>query len=44
MKAAFYHENGPPTDVADRLNASFPVYLIKAMHQRVIKQVAEADK
>jgi cation diffusion facilitator CzcD-associated flavoprotein CzcO len=33
-----------PTDVADRLNASFPNHLLKLVHQRVTKDIAEADK
>ncbi|EPQ61348.1 flavin-containing monooxygenase, partial [Gloeophyllum trabeum ATCC 11539] len=39
-----YSENAPPTDVADRINASFPNPLMKLMHQRVVKDIAEADK
>ncbi|TFK48079.1 FAD/NAD(P)-binding domain-containing protein [Heliocybe sulcata] len=41
---AIYSENGPPTDVADRINASYPNPLMKLMHQRLVKDIAEADK
>ncbi|KIJ68134.1 hypothetical protein HYDPIDRAFT_107789 [Hydnomerulius pinastri MD-312] len=41
---ALFWEGGPPTDVADRVNASFPNHLLKLVHQRVTKQIAEADK
>ncbi|KAH7913460.1 hypothetical protein BJ138DRAFT_1146035 [Hygrophoropsis aurantiaca] len=41
---ALYWEGGPPTDVADRINASYPNHLIKLVHQRVTRQIAEADK
>ncbi|KII91612.1 hypothetical protein PLICRDRAFT_38413 [Plicaturopsis crispa FD-325 SS-3] len=39
-----YVENGPPTDVADRLHASFPNNLLKLMHKRMTDEIAEADK
>ncbi|KAI9507262.1 FAD/NAD-P-binding domain-containing protein, partial [Russula earlei] len=39
-----YHEGGPPPDVADRLNASFPNYLLKPLHQRVVVDIAEKDR
>ncbi|KAI6145594.1 FAD/NAD(P)-binding domain-containing protein [Pisolithus tinctorius] len=39
-----YLENGPPTDIADRINASFPNFLLKLVHQRVVKGLAEADR
>ncbi|KAH7914109.1 hypothetical protein BJ138DRAFT_1144421 [Hygrophoropsis aurantiaca] len=39
-----YWEGGPPTDIADRVNASFPNHLMKLMHQRITKSTAEADK
>ncbi|KAI6046376.1 FAD/NAD(P)-binding domain-containing protein, partial [Pisolithus marmoratus] len=39
-----YCENGPPTDIADRINASFPNFLLKLVHQRVAKDLAEADR
>lgn len=42
--AAFYAENGPPTDVADRLSASYPNKFVKLLHQRLTKAIAEADK
>ncbi|KAG6333167.1 hypothetical protein ID866_5922 [Astraeus odoratus] len=39
-----YREGGPPTDLADRLNASLPYHAGKLTFQRVTKSVAEADK
>ncbi|KAI6029336.1 FAD/NAD(P)-binding domain-containing protein [Pisolithus microcarpus] len=39
-----YSENGPPTDIADRINLSFPNAIVKLLHQRVAKVIAEADK
>lgn len=33
-----------PTDVADMINASFPNHLLKHMHKRVTKDIADADK
>ncbi|KAG6374832.1 FAD/NAD(P)-binding domain-containing protein [Boletus reticuloceps] len=41
---ALYWEGGPPTDVADRVNASYPAHVAKLVHQRVTKDIAEADK
>ncbi|KAI6115931.1 FAD/NAD(P)-binding domain-containing protein [Pisolithus sp. B1] len=41
---ALYSENGPPTDLADRLSLSFPNAIVKLLHQRVTRVVAEADK
>ncbi|KAI0055332.1 FAD/NAD(P)-binding domain-containing protein [Artomyces pyxidatus] len=40
----FYYEGGPTPDVADRLNGSFPNYLAKLVHQRVVKTIAEKDR
>ncbi|KAH8111482.1 FAD/NAD-binding domain-containing protein [Phellopilus nigrolimitatus] len=34
----------PPTDIADRIFASYPSNLILLVHQRVVKDVAEDDK
>ncbi|KAH7888534.1 FAD/NAD(P)-binding domain-containing protein [Phlebopus sp. FC_14] len=39
-----FWEGGPPTDIADRVNASYPNKLVKLLHQRVAKDVADADK
>ena len=39
-----YAEDGPPTDIADRLAVSFPLLLAFMLHQRVVRQVAAADK
>ncbi|KAG1812186.1 WD40-repeat-containing domain protein [Suillus subaureus] len=39
-----FWEGGPPTDIADRVNASYPYLLLKLMHQRVTKDIAQADK
>lgn len=43
LLGGLYHE-GADTDRADRINASFPNMLTKLMHQRVVKDIAEADK
>ncbi|KIM76995.1 hypothetical protein PILCRDRAFT_796588 [Piloderma croceum F 1598] len=40
---ALYSEDAPPTDIADRISASFPNKLIKSMSQRLTKRLAEAD-
>ncbi|TDL21200.1 FAD/NAD(P)-binding domain-containing protein [Rickenella mellea] len=39
-----YTEDGPPTDIADRISASFPVPFLKLMAQRLTSVIAEADK
>ncbi|KAH9979203.1 hypothetical protein BJV74DRAFT_858549 [Russula compacta] len=39
-----YYEGGPSPDVADRINASFPNYLQKPLHQRIVKDIAHEDK
>ncbi|KAI6046378.1 FAD/NAD(P)-binding domain-containing protein, partial [Pisolithus marmoratus] len=44
LTGELYHENGYPTDIADRINASFSNFLLKLMHQRMAKDLAEADK
>lgn len=41
---SIFWEGGPPTDVADRVSASYPNSLIKLVHQRVTKDIADADK
>jgi hypothetical protein len=39
-----YSENAPPTDVADRLSASFSHHLSIGLSQRRTKKIAEMDK
>jgi len=39
-----YYEGGPSPDVADRLNASLPIYLQKPLHQRIVKDIADKDR
>ncbi|KAF9459685.1 hypothetical protein BDZ94DRAFT_1380914 [Collybia nuda] len=39
-----YSEGGPPSDVADRLNASFPNFMSIGVAQRTTKIIAELDK
>ncbi|KAJ7055859.1 hypothetical protein C8F01DRAFT_1318724 [Mycena amicta] len=39
-----YWEGGPPTDVADRLSASFPHFMAVDLNRRMVKVVAEDDK
>ncbi|KAG5651879.1 hypothetical protein H0H81_007073 [Sphagnurus paluster] len=39
-----YSEGGPPTDVADRLSASFPHHMSVGLSQRTAKVIAELDK
>ena len=39
-----YEEGGPPTDVADKINASFPGLMGAALGYRSAKLIAEADK
>jgi len=39
-----YHEGGPSPDVADRLNASLPIYLQKPIHQRIVKDIEVKDR
>lgn len=39
-----YSETSPPTDVADRLNASFPNRLMEFLAPRAVLKIAEADK
>lgn len=40
----FYAEDGPPVEVGDLLNASFPNYFAKLLHQRLVHIIAEKDK
>jgi hypothetical protein len=42
--ADIYSEHGPPTDVADKIVASFPLFFQSLVHQRVTKRIEEADK
>ena len=44
LLVGLYWEGGPPTDVADRINASFPNNLMRLMHTRVSKDIADADR
>ena len=39
-----YREDGPPTDLADRISASFPNHFAHLLHQRVTKDIVEAVK
>jgi len=39
-----YCENGPPTDIADRLNASFPLFMGIGLGQRSTARIAELDR
>jgi hypothetical protein len=42
--SGLYEENGPPTDVADKINASFPNLMMPGLGYRGAKLIAEADK
>ena len=44
LELGLYFEGGPPPDVADRINASFPNYLQKPIHQRIVADIANDDK
>jgi hypothetical protein len=45
MSAGIYCEDGPPTDVADCLNASFPTaFMVGGLSQRMTASLAEMDK
>ena len=39
-----YSEDGLPTDLADRIGASFPNHFVQLLNQRVTKDIADADK
>ncbi|KAI0697467.1 FAD/NAD(P)-binding domain-containing protein [Cytidiella melzeri] len=39
-----YWENGPPTEIADRLENSFPIFLAKLFAQRKTQEIAQLDK
>ena len=43
-KIAFYAEDGPPTDIADRLMSSFPRFMGVGLLQRSIQAAVEYDK
>lgn len=44
MILGLYSEGGLPTDLADKLNASFPVIVGAGLGNRTSHIVAEADK
>ncbi|KAF8150950.1 hypothetical protein B0H34DRAFT_730728 [Crassisporium funariophilum] len=44
LMAGLYEENGPPTEVADRISASFPNLFMSGLGYRAAKLIAEADK
>src|SRR6266850_1577707 len=44
LELGLYYEGGPPPDVADRINASFPNYLQKPIHQRIVVDIANDDR
>ena len=39
-----YDEGGPPVEVADLINASFPNHLMKQMHKMAMLHIIESDK
>ncbi|KAH9970112.1 FAD/NAD(P)-binding domain-containing protein [Lactifluus volemus] len=41
---SLYYEGGPSPDVADRINASFPNYIQKPLHQRIVADIADKDR
>jgi len=41
---SLYVEGGPPTDIADRVGASYPLGLAVLLKQTTVKRVAAADK
>jgi hypothetical protein len=44
IHTGLYDEGGPPTEIADLINASFPNHLLKLIHQMLMKRVIEYDK
>jgi hypothetical protein len=44
IHTGLYWEGPLPTDIADRINASFPSNVLKSIHQRTTKSIAEADR
>lgn len=39
-----YWEGAGPTEVGDRVHTSLPTFMMKELHKRVTKDIAEADK
>lgn len=39
-----YWEGAGPTEVGDRVHTSLPAFMMKELHKRVTKDIAEADK
>lgn len=44
FELGLYYEGGPPPDVADRINASFPNYLQKPLHRRIVVDIEKEDR
>ena len=44
LEIGLYFEGGPPPDVADQINASFPIYLQKPIHKRIVVDIANDDR
>ncbi|KAI0074817.1 FAD/NAD(P)-binding domain-containing protein [Panus rudis PR-1116 ss-1] len=44
LKAPLYWEGGPPSEVADRIDNSFPIYFGKLLAQRTCEAIHQADK
>ncbi|KAH7913178.1 FAD/NAD(P)-binding domain-containing protein [Hygrophoropsis aurantiaca] len=44
MLAPLFWEGGPPTEIADRIYASFPNPLMSMVQQRIVQEIAEVDK
>lgn len=40
----FYWEGAPPTDIADLTYHSYPNNLLRLIHMRITRDIAEADK
>lgn len=43
-RSGVYSEDAPPTDLADRFNASFPNNMSIGLAQRQVEIIAEMDK
>ncbi|ETW79334.1 hypothetical protein HETIRDRAFT_50006 [Heterobasidion irregulare TC 32-1] len=41
LKASHYVENGPPTEVADRLGASIPHFIVRLLQGRAAQRIAD---
>lgn len=39
-----FWEGAGPTEVGDRVHTSLPTFMLKEMHKRVTKDIAEADR